>query len=251
MTNENYTLENNDPEKQYIDLLDGEIVDLVDELAECYEDDGHFPMVRHPLVVSIPHHDVQNKWANASLEFKKEKLAKAEANKDWHNYIYIHERPFRLQAFARLIGDGCLEPVEYNALLREVWIDSENPSVNAEFWFDLFEDATSHLLMTEEERDYLKNAPDTLTIYRGYKEPVEEDEYADPIEDSLSWTTDYDMAVFFAKRWALDSDVSYVHHAQVPKTDVKAYFKSRGESEIILTWLPDTFKILKTEEIER
>ena len=65
------------------DLFDGEIVDLVDELAECYEDDGHFPMVRHPLVVSVPHHDVQNKWANASLEFKKKKLAKAEANKDW------------------------------------------------------------------------------------------------------------------------------------------------------------------------
>lgn len=63
-----------------------------------------------------------------------------------------------------------------------------------------------------------------ITIYRG----VKENDYK-----GLSWTTDKNTAIWFAKRFSYDVDKCYVFTGQLKKNDIIAFFDSRNESEIV------------------
>lgn len=63
-----------------------------------------------------------------------------------------------------------------------------------------------------------------ITVYRG----VKEDDYK-----GLSWTTDKNTAIWFAKRFSYDVDKCYVFKGQLKKKDIIAFFDCRNESEIV------------------
>ena len=64
-------------------------------------------MVHHPLVIGLAH---DASYMNQRYRQKKGLLAKAEADGDWGQYIFLHERPYRI---------GALEYAAENGLSRK------------------------------------------------------------------------------------------------------------------------------------
>lgn len=77
-----------------------------------------------------------------------------------------------------------------------------------------------------------------ITIYRGVKENDCK---------GLSWTTDKNTAIWFAKRFSYDVDKCYVFTGQLKKKDIIAFFDCRNESEIVCDYRK--IKDIQCEEI--
>jgi len=88
-----------------------------------------------------------------------------------------------------------------------------------------------YLLMGQSERKFLKNLPDTFTIYRG----MTREEY-DSGDFGISWTLDKDQGHFFAFVYIRNHSTAHmpkvVVRATVKKSAVIAYFEG-SEKEII------------------
>lgn len=93
-------------------------------------------VLQHPLVYSVPYFESTNSFLNEYLTRKKEALADAIAEKDWESAIWIHERPWRINALIEYI-DKTSEK-EYWQLVARVWQDSEGPGINKGAWRTLF-----------------------------------------------------------------------------------------------------------------
>lgn len=188
--------------------------------------------IRHPLVYSILHPPQMNHMVNRQFEQKKLALAKAWEAKNWQSYIWLHERPWRLEAFNN-ISDELDSPV-YWSLLGNIWVDSENIYQNHDEWRDLLEDPErgyGEYFMDEEDRKVFTlspakgGLPNVFTVYRGFSE--------DGGEDGFSWTVVEQTAEFFAKRLCGSDGVPRVATGTIGKKDVIAYMTGRGEAEIV------------------
>ena len=74
--------------------------ELDPELEPWVDPDGPLgPMLKHPLVYSILHTPGLNALVNAQLKAKTAAVRRARAEREWSRYIYLHERPYRLDAF--------------------------------------------------------------------------------------------------------------------------------------------------------
>ena len=91
--------------------------------------------------------------------------------------------------------------------------------------------------MDEEEQNLLKAMPVSFPIWRGAGHPFP--------ESGLSWTTDRQKAIWFAKRNHQSKPHHGAHLAKgiVQKKNVLAYFVGRGEKEIVI--LPEN--VMKVE----
>jgi hypothetical protein len=215
--------------------------DLSPELAEYVDDSGPFGnSIKHPLVYSIMHAPQQNAFVNRQLQYKKDALAKAEAEGAWGTYVWLHERPYRIDAFMEI--EERMDDDEYWTLLGHIWTDSENIWQNEEDWTELMESGRGDRskLMDDEEREYLAGLPDELVIWRGFKN--------DDRELGLSWTLDRSRAKWFAKRLSSDNDVARVASGKVKKSDVIAFFGGRNEEEIVIN--PCYIQELTIEHVE-
>ena len=233
--------------------------DLHPDLAECIEDAGFMVFVKHPLVVTT-YFEMQNAFLNAQYENKKKAVAEAELTKNWETYIWLHERPFRLDAFLSIRHH--LGPKRYFRLLREVWTDSENPSVNKDIWLMLFNNpdivefpkdfikaSRSRYLMTPAERKVkvklriqhmgVSAVRKPTRIYRGYH-----DDGTGDIDgtDGLSWTLSYEKAEWFSTRLMVRGDTAMVVHGECDPDDMIGYFQDRGEDEVVI----DPDKVTRT-----
>lgn len=197
--------------------------ELDPELEEYKTDGGSLgTMIQHPLAYSIMHSPALNKMMNKTLKMKKEELAKALEKKDYNRYVFVHERPYRINAFVDIMNE--LGKKEYYILLGDIWTDSEN------IW--QFEDVLPMLLMrypkyqkwmmSSEDRATLASLPATVKVYRG----------ADNKNKlGWSWTIDLDKATWFANRYGHKGKV---YNGTCNKSDIIAYLSERGESEIII-----------------
>ncbi|MBQ2921845.1 MAG: HD domain-containing protein [Tyzzerella sp.] len=84
----------------------------------------------------------------------------------------------------------------------------------------------------KETEEYLKNFPDKITVYRG------EGDRSAKWQNAISWTTDINIANFFASRMVGRN--AKIHIAQVDKKDIIDYFEN--ESECII--LPESIRIV-------
>ena len=204
--------------------------DLDDDLADYYESGEYsgIPMLKHPLVFWVGPINVD--MINQMYRQKVKALEDAAENKDWGRFVYMHERPYRVQAFTQIAEE--LSPEEYWPLLGDVWIDTENQWQYIDELSDLLaaDLPSRELIMQEDERASLAAMPDEITIYRGYQ--------VGKNEGGLSWTTDRSRAEWFAGRLALEGDEPAVMEAVVNKNDVVAFFSRRGENEIVLSRPP-------------
>jgi hypothetical protein len=184
--------------------------------------------LKHPLVFDVPFH---KEWAyrdNDQLKQKHEELAIARAERNWSLVIWLHERPFRLEAFEELAPE--LTDSEYWKLLGEVHVDTENFWQNDKQWARVLRSGRSHReeFMTGEEREAFAGLPDTFPVYRGVNGKGK--------KLSWAWTLDRGIAKWFARR--LDrpgkGKPPTVVRGTVRKEHVIGYLTRRGEEEILV-----------------
>lgn len=209
--------------------------ELCDELKDHMFEQAGFTCVKHPLVFSVPHHDFRNAMLNEQLKQKKEAVAEAYDNRQWNSYIYLHERPYRLEAFTNIYDDPAMSPQDYWKTLMGIYTDSENIWQEIEIWADMFRGAKAFCptwVMDEEELTIFKQltSNNTVTLYRGVS--------GDGQMDGLSWTTDIEKARWFANRFQ-SREGRFVIEAEIPTSLVLCYTDGRGEKEVVLSEQPD------------
>lgn len=206
------------PDMETLQQLLSKKEDLHDELKP-YFDGTH---LRHPLVYSIYHFPHSNALINARYLHKLKAVEEAKAKKDYGSFIFLHERPYRLEAFLEIMNE--LEHIAYWELLADIWIDTENMWQNLSTWKQLLNSPRpmKKYFMNPEDREFFRKLPDTVVIYRGYHKGRN--------KRGLSWTLDYRKAQWFAKRL---NDNGLIATKRISKSRLFAYLSTRGESEII------------------
>jgi hypothetical protein len=191
--------------------------DLVPYLEQSSEG---WLMLRHPLVYQVPF--FSNGSANAYYEQKRIAVEKATADKNYKQFVWLFERPYRVEAFIKIADK--LSDTDYWRLLSDVWIDTENQYAYLNEWKKLLASKrpNRHYMMGEEEDNILRSLSNQVTIYRGCQKGLN--------EDGLSWTLDKSKAKFFANRFGKKG---IILERKVPKSDIMAVLLGRGESEVI------------------
>jgi hypothetical protein len=193
------------------------------DLVPYLDENGPFgPALWHPLVHDPMFHFTS--MANRSYLAKQKILQRAIDESDWSTVVFLHERPYRLDALwqhADLLPDS-----EFWSLAGEVWIDSENIWQKDRLWRAILRQPREHpeFFMGEEDHEALLLLPKTLTIYRGAQTGLN--------EHGLSWTLDRERAEWFANRFEKADPI--VLEREIPKADIFAYLTGRGEEEIVL-----------------
>lgn len=209
-------------------------------------------LIRHPLVFSVVHTPNLNALVNAQLKEKRRAIDAAWENREWHRYVWLHERPYRLDALLEIDGhvtDGNLIDDEtYWRLAGEIWVDSENIYQNLDEWRDVFEDPErdkKRYFMSDADRKFLSKTPmfgglpDTFTVYRGFHNTGAEDGY--------SWTLDRERACWFAHRLCPTGGQPKVASGIISRRDVFAFMSGRGEQEIVC--LPENVCGIEIEKL--
>ncbi|OWM01252.1 hypothetical protein B7435_16965 [Mycolicibacterium peregrinum] len=203
------------------------VEELDSELEQFLTDSPVGPVVKHPLVFSIPHVPHFNALANARLREKQKACAHALETHNWSRFIYLHERPYRPHAFAAISTE--LTDESYWEHLSSIWTDAENIVQDHTLWTSLLKEpgrlSTRHLMMNDEERKRLDQLPDEVTVYRGVNHGAH--------DHGMSWTADPAVAHRFALRFGGHGQPQ-VLTGRVRKSDVIAYLHGRNEDEILL-----------------
>jgi hypothetical protein len=182
-------------------------------------------MIHHPLVIDLTYRPGYAGWVNGLYKFKKERLADDLKKGEFASYVFLHERPYRFEAFEE-IADKMGE-AEYWKLLGEIWIDSENIRQHLKAWKRLWRKSKTYrdfVMETEEIRE-LNAMPDVITIYRGIQYKSQ--------KRGISWTLSKEKAEWFANRWLRKNQTAKVLSGTIKKDKVLAYFKGRNEQEIV------------------
>jgi len=194
------------------------------------EDEFFGKILKHPLVFSLPYHELENHRINMQYTAKSEAVEKAIAEGNYHTAIYLHERPYRLDAFEQLESE--IPDDQYWQLVVSLWTDTENAWQNIDTWKYYWDNDHPNRLENVMEEDELKvynELPQTVTIYRGY--------HVDSQLSGLAWTLDRKKAEWFAKRFSHKEPK--IASTTIDKSLIKAYLTARNEEEIIVD--PETF----------
>ena len=219
------------------DFLTDEVEELHPDLAATMQETDFGPMIHHKFVIAPFHVPQLNAMVNRQYEHKLQEAGRAKGNGEWDRYVFLHERPYRVQAFQDLVDQGLLKDAEYWSLLASIWMDSENIREFPYVWEELLQAdrGRPHAMMTEEELTAYACLPHILTIYQGHT--VDRD-------DGWSWTTDLAKAEWFAHRFTrMEGDAPLVSYGTVEKQRIHAYLLRRGESEVLVD--PDLVTITK------
>jgi hypothetical protein len=203
--------------------------DLHLDLAPHVSKGRSFPILSHPLVIHVPYSKEMNKWINKQYAQKQASLAKAIEKKNWSSFVFIHERPYRIDALEEVLFNYEAEdPETVWDLIGHVWIDSENIYQALDRWKDIWElnvPKRARWVMDPTERKTFNALPREMTIYRGiaHRQAAE----------GMSWTLDRDRAIWFAKRFASENRTPMLATGTVRQKDVLAHFLGRNEQEIV------------------
>lgn len=198
---------------------------LHEDLVPYLDEGEEFLSLRHPLVYQVPY------WlpgmANDQYAAKQAAMDAAMRKKDFSSIIWLHERPYRIDALKSL-ANGChVSNTKWWSLVGDVWTDSENIHQNLEDWEAIWSTSRPNrqAAMDKEEKAALRALPDQLTVFRGAMDPLN--------GEGMSWTLDAAKALWFAKRFKREGK-PVVITARMLKSDVLAYFMGRNESEIVV-----------------
>ena len=182
-----------------------------------------WPMIKHPLIVSLPHFDTQNALINKSYLFKKDKVQKCLEQGEYDSYIWMHERHARFDAFIKVMHK--LDSKQFWKIFGGIWTDTESQYCYLEFIRDILKCNKPHreFMMDEHEQKFLKKLPDEITVFRGHQFRNKE---------GCSWSLSYNRAKWFAARFADGKSRYGVIAGTVKKSDVIAVLLGRGEMEI-------------------
>ena len=131
--------------------------------------------------------------------------------------------PYYMQ-FLHFIQDE-VSPKTLGECLGHCWTEMEFPNQHSsDMLIKLFEKADKKSLMSDDEYETFQALPETVMIYRGLQSKKAK-------VRALSWTLSLEKAQWFASRWKQKNKVVKV---LVPKRKILAYFKGRGEEEIVI-----------------
>jgi hypothetical protein len=199
-------------------------VELHEDLLPYLELGKPFDMLRHPLYYSVPYLKGMNDMINEQYVARKKYVAKLLVEKKYYEFIFMHEKPCRLDSFLSVCK--LLQPSDYWDILRDIWTNSENIWQNKDVWARLLNAKIPdrHLFMESDDAEYLAKLPNQIIVYRGCIEGRN--------EDGMSWTIKKEIATRMSKRYFAKNGI--VITKVINKTEVFAYLSSRNEHEIIL-----------------
>lgn len=161
----------------------------------------------------------------SQIQAKTEAAEQARQKQDWSQYLWLHERPYRVDALA----DIPTSAEEFWPLVGNAWTDTEFPHQAKAQWLRLFSSVHAHNIMNDEERELLAGLPKQVEVFRGVHGPHG--------DDGFSWTFSEERAHWFATRFATTPGESRVLRRTVSKAEIVAVLQRRGEEEVLL--LPD------------
>lgn len=213
-----------DTNKQISDL-GHKIEDLHPDLLDYLDlTSGSFPMLRHPLVYLVPYSTGMNAFLNKQYEQKKNAIQNCLNQKDYHGYVFMHERPYRINAFLE-VADKIVAYM-YWEILGDIWIDSENIFRSKKLWRKALNSKKPHrkYFMSDEDRITFYQMPNEITVYRGYTIGLN--------KQGFSYSLSEEKARWFAERF--NREKACVSMRKVKKEDIFAYTSARNEDEIII-----------------
>lgn len=180
-----------------------------------------FPIVRNKFYTGFADYGGVNeisKKIKKGIEMRQEKYQKLIESEDYIGVIFLVERPFRFSEFFDLREEiESVKGKEYAAkLCGHIWIDSENPGINAQIWRMWFEHYGEYM-MDEEDLKVWNELPESFEVWRG-----EEGEH----DMEVSWTLSKKVAQFFANRFT--QDPRKILKKTVNKSDCLCYFGGRN-----------------------
>jgi hypothetical protein len=182
-------------------------------------------VIHHPLMIEVMPSENMYAFYNQRLKVKKEHIENCLKENDIQGYVFMHEKPYRLEAFFDFVSKKGTpkDTVAYWETLSEIWTNSENNWQNLKVWKQLLSKNVKNRskFMDADERKRFRELPNEFTIYRGC---------TDENTDGLNYTLDKEIAEWFSKRY---SKKGYVIEKKVQKSEVFAYLNGRNEEEII------------------
>lgn len=219
----------------------GELSPTLEHYRTCHPALGF--VLQHPLVYFVPYFPQMAAYANEMLRQKEGALKTAIENKDWVKVVFLHERPWRCEAFSRHADH--MDDLDYWSLLAQIYTDSENIEENFDTWAVLLgaPRAGRQAFMKPDERAFLDGLPEEIPVFRGG---------TDGSVTDYSWTVDETVAAWFAKRTvelAGGSGPGVVLEGRVMKRDVIGFKNNRSEAEIVVA--PECVEIVSERRATR
>jgi hypothetical protein len=228
---------------------------LHEDLIPFIVDMGMFLMIKNPLINTFYYQESPlnnsdlngriNYMYSKNLEYYNELLK----TNDIEKLIWLIERPFRITWFEDYVKEhiSSIRVEKFYELLGELIIDSENTFQIKDNVMNLINlMGNPRLMMNQQEKDAFNDLPEFVKIYRGVSSS--DDFYDDLL--SYSWTTDYDKAVWFSKRFESDKEEFLVFEMEISKDEIISFFTRRNESEVILDYTKLDIDNLKINYLE-
>jgi len=210
---------------------------LIDELVPYVDKSTFGTIIHHPLLIELFFDPRKSALVNERYRHKKKLREEYLAQKKWDSYIFLHERPYRIQALQRAMSYG---PTNAADLVRTWWVDSENIWQNKRAWRSIWSQLGSPRdVMDANERTVFEWMPETVTIHRGVRHRTH-------WPKGMSWTRDKERAVWFAHRHSASGQVPTVLSAEVPKSRILAFINARSEEEVVV--LPRYVRVTQVDE---
>lgn len=182
--------------------------------------------IKHPFVNAVPYAPPFATLYNEQLWLKRDILANAITAREWHTAVFVHERPWRIDALLA-IADR-VSDVEYWELVRDTWMDAENIPECQASWDRVLRaprGAQEHLTDVE-DREELACLPDVVTLFQGR---------TNVRDDGWSWTLDRAVGEWFANRFAMFENATPVlASVEIPKVLIHGLLLGRGEREVLV-----------------
>lgn len=199
---------------------------------EIYETDFPF-IISHPFF-SSPYISYNNEIVNFIEKpeiynsILEECTARIRRAKTIDHIIIMIQKNYRL-AFLKYIKEYLSEK-DFGYYLGIIWTESENPNQDPNVkLFEIikwFKSADKESLMNDGELKIYNQLPEKLKVYRGVA--------VDRKHDGISWTMNYEEAVWFSNRFNRSNKTGYIRSGYIDKKDVLAFFNRRGEDEIVI-----------------
>lgn len=194
---------------------------------------GIYDKDRKLTFVDLRKEDEQAKW--------REQIKATIEESDLRGICLILNKPYILTFISYI--ESMLSDEELGMILGTFWTAIENitgdNNVNGMEIVKWFKRADKKSLMNEEELLVYESLPEEVTVYRGVTS------YNRKKEKALSWTLDYEKAVWFANRFS--TGTGEVWTMTVPKKRILCCFDGCSEQEAIV----DLYRFKGKKEVQK
>lgn len=194
--------------------------------------DNDFGIVQHPFTNSMIG-CLGKEFIDLSVEENKERWLKEKCSlidkTDIDRIFYVLLGSAWLLTWLKYTKED-LTKEKFTEYLAHAWITEDNPNMDANVsipeLIKWFKECDKKLLMDEEDYEYWKSLPETVTLYRGVSKGR--------ARYGLSWTNSRAKAEWFQNRFAVGDERGQLLQVTVSKEHCLCYFNTRNEREIVL-----------------